>query len=69
MKQEELHLDYLINRTMEEEYNQKLVELKEKNKAEPHRRNRPEEDQKARDKYFAQSYYWERYHEAADFLK
>ncbi len=69
MKQEELHLDYLINRTMEEEYNQKLVELKEKNKAEPHRRNRPEEDQKAREKYFSQDYYWERYHEAADFLK
>jgi len=69
MKQEELHLDYLINKTMEEEYNQKLVELQEKNKAEPHRRNRPEEDQNARDKYFAQPYYWERYHEAADFLK
>jgi hypothetical protein len=32
MKQEELHLDFLINRTMEEEYNNKISELLEKNK-------------------------------------
>jgi hypothetical protein len=54
---------------MEEEYNNKISELLEKNKNLWSRYNRPEEDQKARDKYFAQPYYWERYHEAADFLK
>lgn len=54
---------------MENEYNQKLMELKEKNKEEPHRWNRPEEDQEAWKKYFSQDYYWEKYHEAADLLK
>lgn len=68
-KQEQLHLDFLINRTMENEYNQKLMELREKNKEEPHRRNRPEEDQEAWEKYYSQDYYWEKYHEAADLLK
>lgn len=69
MKQEELHLDFLINKTMEEEYENKLVELREKNKEFEYKRDRPEEDQEAREKYFSQPYYWERYHEAADFLK
>lgn len=69
MVHEELHLDFLINRTMEEEYEQKLTDLREKNKEEPYRYNRPKEDQKEWEKYFKQDYYWDRYHEGAAFLK
>ena len=68
MDHEELHLDYLVNRTMEEEYNQKLRNLNEKNK-ETFKRKRSEEDQKEREKYFKQDYYWDRYHEGEAFLK
>ena len=69
MDHEELHLDYLINRTMEGEYSLKLEKLREKNKEKPNRCNRSEEDQKEWKKYFKQDYYWDRYHEGAAFLK
>ena len=68
MDHEELHLDYLVNRTMEEEYNKKLRDLKEKNN-DLFMRKRPEEDQKEWEKYFKQDYYWDRYHEGEAYLK
>lgn len=69
MKQEELHLDYLINKTMQKEYDEKLTEIWLRNKENGSRFNRTEQDQKDWEKYQKQPYYWERYHEAADFLK
>lgn len=69
MDHEELHLDYLVNRTMEAEYEQKLRDLREKNKGEGSFYNRPKEDQKEWEKYFKQDYYWDRYHEGEAFLK
>lgn len=67
-KQVELHLDFLINRTLEEEYNNKLAELMEKNQNTPFY-NWTEEEKSDWEKYHKQPYYWEKTHEAEDFLK
>ena len=69
MKQEELHLDYLINRTLEEEYNTKYWEIRERNKENLSFFNWSKEDQELAQKYEWQPYYWDRYHEGEAFLK
>lgn len=67
-KQEQLHLDFLLNRTLEAEYDEKLLEIRKRNKDKIFY-SWSEQDRSDWEKYNKQPYYWERYHEAADFLK
>lgn len=68
-EEERLHLECSLNLTEEKFYNNKLIELKEKNKDEPHRWNWSIEDQEERNKYFKQPYYWHETEKAREFLK
>lgn len=67
-KQEQLHLDFLLNRTLEAEYDEKLIEIRKRNEGKTFY-SWSEQDRSDWEKYNKQPYYWERYHEAADFLK
>ena len=67
-KQEQLHLDFLLNKTLEAEYDEKLTEIRKRNEWKNFY-SWSEQDRNDWEKYQKQPYYWERYHEGADFLK